>query len=85
MRKRNSILSKSYAPVKHLSNIVDAPGPVERGSEQSEPPELRCSVQLLGAEFVYLQKSIFCLQDIQERLFPRQFDLNSGLKSSKVV
>ncbi len=61
--------------------IVDAPGPLEPsepGAEQSEPPELRCSVELKGAAFVFLQKSISCLQDVQERIFPRLFDLTSG-------
>lgn len=64
-----------------IEYVVDVPGPLEQaelGVEESEPPELRCSVELKGAAFVFLQKSISCLQDVQERLFPRLFDLTNG-------
>lgn len=62
----------------YIEYVCDEPGPDVPDhslSEEPLPPELRCTVELQGASFVYIQKTISCLQDVQERLFPRLFDL----------
>lgn len=67
-----------HAGEAYIEYVCDEPGPDVADinlSEEPLPPELRCTVELQDASIVYMQKAISCLQDVQERLFPRLFDL----------
>ncbi len=72
-----------HASEAHIEYVCDQPGPdipddhvaYEDSDDHRLPPELRTTVELQGASILYQAKAISCLQDVQERLFPRLFDL----------